>query len=203
MRFRAANTWYNFDEVIELRNFTIRKTISFMIAVMLMTVLFATAVAQEDTAEPVYVQDYYDGTVLDLTQYEGKVVMINYFTEWCPYCMEEMPDIATALQMYDPESLVIILVHPWDGEDETNSASVIATYGVDEAVMVEDTDFALVNAIGVPGYPTSVFIDQEGYLYYAVASMIDLDLLTTIFDDLGVPLRTDGAEEEAEATPAP
>lgn len=150
-------------------------------------------------AAPVYIQDYYEGTQLDLTQYLGKVVLINYFTEWCPYCMEEMPDIKTALDTYDPESLVIILVHPWDNEDETNSASVVSRFGLEGVTVLEDKDYSLVSAIGVPGYPTSVIVDQEGYVYDAVASMITLDWLSSAFDALGVPVRGDAAS----ATPAP
>lgn len=153
----------------------------------------------ETEAAPVYLQDYYAGTQLDLTQYLGKVVLINYFTEWCPYCMDEMPDIKKALDTYDPESLVVILVHPWDNEDETHSASVVSRFGLESATVLEDKDFSLVSAIGVPGYPTSVIVDREGYVYDAVASMITLDWLAAAFAELGVPVRGDTVP----ATPAP
>ncbi|MBN1778326.1 MAG: TlpA family protein disulfide reductase [Clostridiales bacterium] len=154
----------------------------------------APTAEQETESAPVYINDYYKDTVLDLARYEGKTVLINYFTEWCPYCMEEMPDIKKAYDTYDPNSLAIILVHPWDGEDATNSASVVAKYGLEGVTVIEDEDFALVGAIGVPGYPTSVIVDQAGYLYDAVASMISFEWLASAFDDLGVPLR-DGAAE--------
>jgi thiol-disulfide isomerase/thioredoxin len=160
-----------------------------------------TPTATETEASPVYVQNYYNGTQLDLTQYQGKVVLINYFTEWCPYCMEEMPDIKKALDAYDPNSLAILLVHPWDNEDQTNSVSVVNRFGLDGVTVLEDKDFSLVSAIGVPGYPTSVIVDQNGYLYTAAASMITLDWLTSAFDVLGVPLR--GDTDTVTATPAP
>ncbi len=137
-------------------------------------------------AEPIYLADYFAGTQLDLEQYLGKVVIINYFTEWCPYCMEEMPDYKKVLDTYDPEQLVVLLVHPWDGEDESNSASVVETYGLEAATVIEDEDFALTSAIGVPGYPTTVIVDQNGYVSYAVASRIDFDTISSILDMLGV-----------------
>ena len=143
----------------------------------------------QESSEPIYVVDYFKGTALDLSQYAGKAVFLNFFTEWCPYCMEEMPDIKRIYDTYDPNSLVIILVHPWSGEDETNTASVVARFGLEGLTTVEDKDMAISDVVGVPGYPTSVFIDQNGYLYYAVASKLEYDFMTQIVDGMRVPLR--------------
>ena len=121
----------------------------------------------EETTEPQYVLDYFEGTALDVSQYEGQVLFLNFFTEWCPYCMAEMPDIKEVYDLYDPDSLEIILVHPWDGEDASNTASVVKTYGLEGITTIEDEDHELTALVGVPGYPTSIMIDKDGYLYYA------------------------------------
>ncbi len=138
----------------------------------------------EDTR--IYLADYYAGTKLDLEQYLGKVVIINYFTEWCPYCMDEMPDFQKILEAYNPESLVVLLVHPWDGEDASNSANVVGRFGLQAATVVEDEDFAITAAIGVPGYPTTIIADAFGYLSYAEASRISFETLAEVLDTLGV-----------------
>jgi thiol-disulfide isomerase/thioredoxin len=144
----------------------------------------------DDDSAPVYVVDYFAGTALDLSQFAGKAVFLNFFTEWCPYCMEEMPDIKRIYDLYDPESLAIVLVHPWDGENADNTASVVAKYGLEGINTVEDTDMAISQIVGMPGYyPTSVFIDKNGYLYYAVASKLEFDLMAQLMDEMGVPLR--------------
>lgn len=191
------------------------KAISLLLAIFMVALLFAAATADEDknenetesyendenyedgdedastpsgdSAEPrIYLADYYAGTKLDLEPYLGKVVIINYFTEWCPYCMDEMPDYQKILDTYDTEQFVVLLVHPWDGEDETNSASVVERFGLEAATVIEDEDFALVAAIGVPGYPTTVIVDQQGYLSYAVASRVDFATIAGVLDSLGV-----------------
>jgi thiol-disulfide isomerase/thioredoxin len=156
----------------------------------------------DETSQPIYVLDYFNGTALDLTQYEGKAIYLNFFEGWCQYCMEEMPDLKKIYDLYDPQSLVMILVHPWNGEDETDSAKVVETYGLEGLTLVEDTDSAIETLVGVPGYPTSIFIGADGYLYYAVASMLEYDDFVTIFDGMGIPLR-DGVEPAATATPSP
>ena len=51
-------------------------------------------------------------TELDLSPYLGKTVFINFFTEWCYYCMQEMPDIKA---LYDTYSC---LLYTSNGVDE-------------------------------------------------------------------------------------
>ncbi len=156
--------------------------------------------AEED--ERLNLAEFFAGTGLDLSQYAGQAVLINFFTEWCPYCMEEMPDIKQAFDMYDPDSLEIILVHPWDGEDASNTASVVSRFGLEGVTTIEDEDFTLTALVGVPGYPTSIFVDPDGYLYYAVASKIDFAMITSIFDDMRIP-RRDGTVALPASTPRP
>lgn len=43
-----------------------------------------------------------ENTGLDLTPNEGKAIYLNFFTGWCYYCMQEMPDIKTLYETYDP-----------------------------------------------------------------------------------------------------
>ncbi len=171
----------------------------FLVAAMLPGAALAESAdeaAAGETAEadaPVYVLDFFDGTALDVSLYEGKVLFLNFFTEWCPYCMEEMPDIKAIYDAYDPESLAIILIHPWDGENADNTASVVAKYGLEGVYTVEDEDFTITGIVGVPGYPTSIFIDAEGYLNYAVASALDYDTIAGVLDGMSVPLREGAA----------
>ena len=174
-----------------------KQILGVFLAVLLLLPMTALASdTSEDSPEPMYVLDYFEGTALDVSQYEGKALFLNFFTEWCPYCMAEMPDIKKIYDLYDPASLEIILVHPWEGEDASNTASVVETYELDGMTTIEDETFELTSLVGVPGYPTSIIIDPDGYLYYAVASKLDYDTLTAVFDDMGIPRREEIADTE-------
>ena len=35
-----------------------------------------------------------DGIRQDLKQYQGKIVVLNFWATWCPPCREEMPELA-------------------------------------------------------------------------------------------------------------
>ncbi len=156
----------------------------------------------EAESQPMYVLNYFEGSALDVSLYEGKALFLNFFTEWCPYCMEEMPDIKKIYDTYDPDSLEIILVHPWDGDDASNTASVVERFGLQGMTILEDEDMGLTALVGVPGYPTSIFIDAQGYLYYAQAAALDFATFSQILDGMGIPKR-DGTETPSVSTPAP
>ena len=102
-----------------------------------------------------------------------------------------MPDLKAAAEMYDPETFQLVFVHPWDGEDASNTESVKARFGMEEMVFVEDEDGAIASLVGVPGYPTSLFIDAEGTLVAAAPFMLTLDQLTYQLDQMGVQRKAD------------
>lgn len=125
-------------------------------------------------------------TKLDLTPYLGKTVLVNFFTEWCAYCMQEMPDIRALTDIYDEDSLQVVLVHPWSGEDATNTENVKKRFQMEHMEFFEDEDLLVSSFIGVPGYPTSLFVAPDGTLVGAAPFMLTLDQLTYQLDQMGV-----------------
>lgn len=91
---------------------------------LVLAVLLAAAPLAPAEEAPNVTQLMNSHTSLDLSPYLGKTVFINFFTEWCYYCMQEMPDIKTLYDTYDEDELAIVLVHVWDGENADNTASV-------------------------------------------------------------------------------
>ena len=134
-------------------------------------------------------------TTLDLNPYKGKTVLLNFFTEWCYYCMQEMPDLRTVNGLYDPEQFQMVLVHVWDGEDETSTENVKAKFGMEDMVFFEDTDRMVASVAGLRGYPATIIAEPDGTLAFAVNSMVTLDMLTEVLDGMGVPRAQEAADE--------
>ena len=96
------------------------------LAILMMVLLMVPfqAMAQDkdlptnDAGMP-YMPAFFKDSTLDLTPYAGKAIFINFFTAWCPICMEEMPNIKKVLDAYSPDEVVVLLVHVWDNEDGT------------------------------------------------------------------------------------
>jgi thiol-disulfide isomerase/thioredoxin len=67
----------------------------------------ASSFAQEVKAPRLDLKDI-NGRVLRLSDYRGKVVLINFWATWCPPCRAEMPDLVKLQREHGKEGLQII-----------------------------------------------------------------------------------------------
>lgn len=162
------------------------RLLSLFIAALLL-VAPALAVAESAEKEPVNaIEVLKEATSLDLSEYAGKAIYLNFFTEWCPYCMKELPDIKKLAQAYNPEELQVVLVHVWDGEDETNTQSIKETYGLQDMTFFEDKDRLLSYVVGLQGYPLSVFLAKDGTVHSGVSGIMEYESMEATMAELGV-----------------
>ena len=160
-----------------------KRLLALVLCLMLMTGLTG---AYAQTVTPNVTDLLFKYTDLDLNPYKGKTVLLNFFTEWCYYCMQEMPDLKKVNDMYDPEQFQMVLVHVWDGEDETATETVKARFGMEDLVFFEDTDRMVASVVGLMGYPATIIVEPDGELAYAVNSMVTEEWLTTALDEMDV-----------------
>jgi thiol-disulfide isomerase/thioredoxin len=50
------------------------------------------------------------GEVVDLTQYRGKVLFVNYWATWCPDCRRELPSIQKLADQVDRNKVIFLLI---------------------------------------------------------------------------------------------
>ncbi len=50
------------------------------------------------------------GQKLRLADYQGKVVLLNFWATWCPPCREEMPAMERLYQRYKDRGVVVLAV---------------------------------------------------------------------------------------------
>lgn len=170
-----------------------KKRLVSVLSLILCLAVMLPAASVAETVKPNVTDLMKTYTKLDLNPYRGKTVLLNFFTEWCYYCMKEMPDIKTVSEMYDESAFQVVLIHPWDGEDATNTENVKEKFGMQDMVFFEDEDRMVASMVGIPGYPCSLFLNPDGTLEAAAASMLTLEQLTAQLDAMGVPRK---AEEE-------
>jgi thiol-disulfide isomerase/thioredoxin len=51
------------------------------------------------------------GNQVTLSQFRGKVVLLNFWATWCPPCREEMPSMEQLHQRYKDQGLVMLAVN--------------------------------------------------------------------------------------------
>ena len=104
-----------------------------------------------------------------LSQYQGKVTLINFWASWCPPCIHEIPSM-TMLQESFGNDVKILAINLGEGKD------AITTFLQDHPVnftVLLDPGQAQPKSWKVFAFPTSYLLDTHGSIRYAVAGAID------------------------------
>ncbi|MGD0353157.1 MAG: redoxin domain-containing protein [Dehalococcoidia bacterium] len=102
-----------------------------------------------------------DGKATSLSQFRGKIVMVNFWETTCSACAGEMPDIQAIFDTWSSDNLEILAVN--HGEREAFVQSFIDSKGLTFPVLV-DSDQAISNVYQVSTIPTTFFIDADGII---------------------------------------
>lgn len=100
------------------------------------------------------------GEMVNLSDYAGHPVLINFWATWCAPCELEMPAIETRFEKYSPN--LIVLAVNFDEPEELVQEFVDKLSLTFEVLM--DHDGTVQNLYMVRGYPTSIFVDTEGVI---------------------------------------
>lgn len=105
---------------------------------------------------------------INISDYEGKVVLIDFWTYTCINCIRTLPYITSWDEKYRDKGLIIIGVHTpeFDFEkDKANVQSALDKYGIKYPV-VQDNDYQTWNAFKNRYWPAKYLIDSGGYIRY-------------------------------------
>jgi cytochrome c biogenesis protein CcmG/thiol:disulfide interchange protein DsbE len=99
-----------------------------------------------------------DGT-LRLSDLRGKVVLVDFWSSWCPPCRQESPGLEAAYQDFRDEGVEFVGVAIWDVDSETRKFR--DAFGLQYPIVVDSKGSAAVEW-GVVGLPEKFFVDREG-----------------------------------------
>jgi len=121
-----------------------------------------TALPDKPKAPPFELKDA-DGNVHHLSDYKGKVIVVNFWATWCPPCRAEMPSMQRAWEQLREEGIMMLAIDV--GEDEDAIFEFTASYPVEFPLLL-DTDSSVSEAWDVKGLPTTFVVDQWGRKVY-------------------------------------
>ncbi len=119
------------------------------------------------------------GEDVSLSDYQGKIVLLNFWATWCGFCVKEMPD----LDKFDKEheDVVVLAVDVMEEEDKVRDYIEGGGYDFEVAL---DLDGQISRDYLVSAYPTSYFIDTDGSLIGRVAGMLEYEQMLEILDSI-------------------
>ncbi len=123
-----------------------------------------------------------DGKDLSLTQYKGKVVLVNFWATWCDPCRVEIPWLIEMEQKYSARGFTVLgiamdeegakVVTPFVNRErfEVNGAQSQMNYPI-----VIGDDAAADKFGGLLGYPTSVLVSRDGKIIKRITGIISYE----------------------------
>jgi peroxiredoxin len=117
--------------------------------------------AKQAPAKLAYTVKDMNGADVRLSDYKGKVILLNYWATWCGPCKIEIPDLVALQDKFKDEGFVILGVSQ-DDDPETLRAFASA-YKMNYPVLVGRDQPDLLDAQGpLWGLPTSYLIGRDG-----------------------------------------
>jgi thiol-disulfide isomerase/thioredoxin len=100
------------------------------------------------------------GQAVQLSDFKGKVVVLDFWATWCPPCRAEIPDFVALQKQYGDKGLVIVGVSLDQGGPDLVTKFMQA-HGMDYPVVMGNEQISDEYG-GIQGIPTTFVIDRQG-----------------------------------------
>ena len=126
------------------------------------------------------------GNLHKLSDYEGKVVFLNFWATWCPPCVREMPYIDELYEAYgknEGEVVILGVANPNLGQEGSKESIIqfLEQQGYTFPV-VFDVDYNQMFSYGFNSFPSTLIIDKEGYINLYVPGAMDKKTMQQIIE---------------------
>jgi cytochrome c biogenesis protein CcmG, thiol:disulfide interchange protein DsbE len=101
------------------------------------------------------------GTASFPAGYQGQVVAIRFWADWCPFCKDEMRALEPVYRKLQGHGFHILAVNV--RQDAETAASFVRKLGITYETLLDGSG-AVARAYGVQGLPTTFFVDGQGTL---------------------------------------
>ncbi len=126
------------------------------------------------------------GKIRNIKEWDGKVILLNFWATWCPPCRREIPDLIKLQNAFHHDDFQIIGV----AIDEDSAVREFVTkMGINYPIMPVQADAAELarrygNTSG--GLPYSVFINKKGEISATITGELNKKRATTLLKQLGI-----------------
>jgi peroxiredoxin len=130
-----------------------------------------------------------DGELRNIKDWDGKVVLLNFWATWCPPCIKEIPLFVELQNTYSDQGFQVIGIAI---DDEDAVRAFADDMGINYPIMVSELEAIELsrrygNRIG--GLPYSVIINRKGEISHTITGDVDKIKAEKILKEHGLKIR--------------
>ena len=112
---------------------------------------------------PGFTLTLFDGRAVQLADFRGKVVFVNFWASWCPPCRAEAPMLESMWRRLREQGVLFLGVNTQD--EEPRARAFLAEFGI-TFPSGRDPDGRIAIDYGVWGLPEAFIVDPAGRITY-------------------------------------
>ena len=114
----------------------------------------------------------FSGNKINLIDYSGKLVIINFWATWCAPCKKEMPSLDKLYQSEDFKNLQIFAVN-MEQPNKLKTKKFFNNLNIKKLSIFFDKDLNFVKKFRLRGVPTTILINKKGEEFARITGEVD------------------------------
>jgi cytochrome c biogenesis protein CcmG/thiol:disulfide interchange protein DsbE len=142
--------------------------------------LFGESEGSQDPARD-FELELFSGEALRPSDLRGKVVMLDFWSSWCPPCRAEVPVLAATYREFRERGVEFVGIAIWDEEGQVRD--FLRLHGIDYPNGL-DVRGAIAIDYGIRGIPEKFFLDRQGRVVRKFVGPVDREKLAQVLTEL-------------------
>lgn len=112
-----------------------------------------------------------DGKIVKLSDYKGKIIILDFWATWCPPCRKGIPDLISIQNEYKND--VVVIGVSLDGDKTIKDVpGFVKEYGINYPIVYGDEKIVTAYG-GIQAIPTAFVIDKKGNISDQHVGLVD------------------------------
>lgn len=111
---------------------------------------------------------------IQLSEYKGKVILLNFWATWCPPCVKEMPSMQRLHDKFPEQDFEIVAISAGESHAAVESFMMSLDTELTFPILLDEKGRTFKD-FGIRGLPMSFLFDREGKLIKTISGSREWD----------------------------
>ncbi len=116
----------------------------------------------------------FSGNKINIKDYQGKFVILNFWATWCAPCKKEMPSLDKLAQNSDFKNLKIFAIN-MEEVNQTKAKFFFKNLKIKKLDIYFDSNLNFVKEFKLRGVPTTILINKKGKEFARIIGEVDFE----------------------------